>query len=194
MKNNQNGYTLLELMAVVAMIGILSAIAIPSLLNLYNPLKNTAATIATIRNAMESKAIASGRIFCLQHDSTNPRKLYGVSIAPAPNGVDTFRYDYFLANARPESALDVDLPPGVDSYYTFVGCTSNNSRVLSRPFISWRTAQATAIFLGDSSHSIATTQPDGTKIVAKIISNGSGQTNINYFKVSGWSYTHLPNY
>ena len=57
-KNNQ-GFTLIELMIVVAIIGILAAVALPAYSNYTNTAEFTEATRATLRLKQLSKSVSS---------------------------------------------------------------------------------------------------------------------------------------
>lgn len=99
---SEKGFTLIELVTVVAVIGILSVMAIPSLLGLYNPLKNTASMVDGKMNAMMAMARADRtRKYCIEADSTY-RKFSGNS------------YDMNdltnLSKARIEPSLNFELP------------------------------------------------------------------------------------
>ena len=78
LKNNKHGFTLIELIVVIAIIGILSAIAVPSMIGYINSAKNTALK-ANCRNI-----VTSGTIFAVQKLSDNSAytgKTYGNTTA-----------------------------------------------------------------------------------------------------------------
>jgi prepilin-type N-terminal cleavage/methylation domain-containing protein len=103
--NTNKGFTLFELLTVITIVGILSALTIPSLLGMYNPLKSTAAMIDGKMNAMMMMARADRtRTYCITQtaSTTNPEKFVGISFDDSPT-----------QNKKQEPSLDFELPEGI---------------------------------------------------------------------------------
>ncbi len=65
-KTQPMGYTMIEMTAVLLMIGILSAFAFPSLLNLNNSLSNSVSSLKGFVTLARSKAIGSSQVYRLR--------------------------------------------------------------------------------------------------------------------------------
>jgi prepilin-type N-terminal cleavage/methylation domain-containing protein len=122
-KHNDRGFTLVEMLIVVAIVGIVMGIAAPSLLTLNKPLREGTSQFKTQLNLIRSKAIASSQAYRLrpkyptsaQYDGQKPNSFiveyaancridtYGPSLTPAvlPDGWQR------------ASQLDLDLPSTV---------------------------------------------------------------------------------
>ncbi|OGS93263.1 MAG: pilus assembly protein [Gallionellales bacterium GWA2_59_43] len=115
MKNVQKGFTLIELMIVVAIIGILAAVAIPAYSNYTKKAKFTEVTQATqaIKIAIEGCASEVGDLVNC-HDGVTTSGVpadvgtfgkYGTSVTTAANGVITA-----TGNAQVDSLTYILIP------------------------------------------------------------------------------------
>ena len=75
MKRSQRGFTLVEILIVVIILGILAAIVIPQFTNASNDARNNsiASTLQTVRSQIE--------LFKIQHADTAPAGLWSVMLA-----------------------------------------------------------------------------------------------------------------
>jgi general secretion pathway protein G len=75
MKRNTRGFTLVEILIVVIILGILAAIVIPQFTNASNDARNNsiASTLQTVRSQIE--------LFKIQHGDTPPAGLWSVMLA-----------------------------------------------------------------------------------------------------------------
>ena len=115
--NAQKGFTLIELMIVVAIIGILAAIAIPAYSN-YTKKSSEAACFA------ETKGYAN-KIFLLKNDATaEGEKIVGTDF-PA-KACSSNNLSALPANSTPPASVTGTIPKPVDDDLPIIKCTLNN--------------------------------------------------------------------
>jgi Tfp pilus assembly protein FimT len=66
--SSPQGYTMFELLALLLVVGIITAFAIPSLSGLYQPLRTAATSVESHLTLMRSKAMASTRAYRIRRD------------------------------------------------------------------------------------------------------------------------------
>jgi prepilin-type N-terminal cleavage/methylation domain-containing protein len=120
-KHNDRGFTLIEMMVVIGIVGILAGIAAPSFLSLNKPLREAVSQFQSQLSLIRTKAISSNKAYRIR--PKYPTRIeYATTEYPAGNP-NKFIVEY-AANCRvttiggangwqAASQLDLDLPPQV---------------------------------------------------------------------------------
>lgn len=105
--NNKNGFTLLELMITVAIIGILAAIAFPSYNSYVWKSREAEAKTLLMRNAQMVE-----RYYTSNNSYSGWAIASGVSFYPESAGASDSSYYYFTYTASGTQAYDLVMAPG----------------------------------------------------------------------------------
>ena len=109
------GFTLIELMVVIVIVGILSAVGAPQLLNAQNAAKNSIAKTTVVNQAKECTAalmVGDGSDFT---KVAKPSGLEDYTLTSASSGVDTCADDSVFAATGPDETWTVTLTDGFPS-------------------------------------------------------------------------------
>src|SRR5687768_3230555 len=92
LKGNRRGFTMAELMVVIVLIGVLSALVVPKVSGMFqsNQVKRSLDRLATDVSLARMRAIRSGRPVQILTTSTSPNSRY-VVVASTAAGADTIR-------------------------------------------------------------------------------------------------------
>lgn len=121
--NKKSGFTLVELLAVISILGVIMVLFMPSIMNLYNKSKKN------IRSLEESTLIDSAKMYAIDLDSGN-------AFYTAPENININKHEYKVGDKVStydmrvfliEKGLDVPISFLVkNEYYDDVGCNYEN--------------------------------------------------------------------
>lgn len=148
MKSMQKGFTLIELMIVIAIIGILAAVAIPQYQN-YIARTEVQSSIADIRGAMLAFEDYANRFGTLPSAISNVQDYTGVSLAPASSSPTKWDIQTITVSAADGAKIPVIFNAESGTYdgsaalaglqYTVVGTVSSvsSNALAGNESISW---------------------------------------------------------
>ena len=126
-RNNQKGFTLIELMIVVAIIGILAAIAIPNFLNYQLKARTAEAktNVGSIKTSQEAfKAENDFYAICIPNPAAG---------APAPSTKQPWNA---AALAAGDGWLEIGYAPAGDVYYTYEVTIGGNNALATHLLVT----------------------------------------------------------
>jgi type II secretory pathway pseudopilin PulG len=140
-KHNTEGFTLIEMIAILIVVGVISGFALPSLLSLNKPLRDGVSQFKSQLNLIRAKAISSGKAYRIvplyktraeyYNAKTNPSSIpRNFTVEYAPNcSVTTRGKDDAKDGWDPASQFDLDLPKdvGLATSVEIAGITAKNS-------------------------------------------------------------------
>lgn len=125
-KHNTEGFTLLEMIAILIVVGVISGFAVPSLLSLNKPLRDGVSQFKSQLNLIRAKAISSGKAYRLKplyltraeyyNAKTNPDSIprnFTVEYAPNCNISFATRATTTQVGWQSAAQFDLDLPKEV---------------------------------------------------------------------------------
>jgi prepilin-type N-terminal cleavage/methylation domain-containing protein len=116
-KHNSQGYTLLEMLAVTALVGIVMGLGLPSLISLKKPLRDGTSQFKSALGLVRSKAIASNQAYRIKPMYLTRAEYTGTDNPDIPNKFvveSAANCSVTAANGwTPASQFDLVLPNGV---------------------------------------------------------------------------------
>tara|TARA_R110000868_G_scaffold80720_1_gene229098 strand:- start:99 stop:602 length:504 start_codon:yes stop_codon:yes gene_type:complete len=160
MKTMQKGFTLIELMIVIAIIGILAAVAIPQYQN-YIARTEVQTSIADVRGAMLAFEDYANRFGTLPTAISDVQDYTGVSLAPASSQPTKWDIGTISVSAANGAKIPVTFTPESGTYsgsaalsglmYTLIGTVStvSSNAMAGNESIAWAvSASGTETTLG----------------------------------------------
>jgi type II secretory pathway pseudopilin PulG len=139
-KHNSEGFTLIEMIAILIVVGVISGFALPSLLSLNKPLRDGVSQFKSQLNLIRAKAIASNQAYRIKplysnrddyyNAKTNPDKIpRNFTVEYAANCNVIMNTTTGKSGWKPASQFDLDLPKdvGLATSAEIAGITAKNS-------------------------------------------------------------------